>query len=71
MRAADQTEYIVQAYDGELAALRDLIRDLGDVVTDDGSLPEVRRLLNKHALDALAARVGDIEKADITKDVTA
>jgi hypothetical protein len=71
MRAADQTEYIVQAYDGELAALRDLIRDLGDVVTDDGSLPEVRRLLNKHALDALAARAGDIEKADITEDVTA
>jgi hypothetical protein len=39
-----------QAYDGELARLRDLV--------------------HQHALEALAARAGDIEKTDLTEDVT-
>ncbi|MFE3169290.1 hypothetical protein [Streptomyces sp. NPDC059224] len=45
-----------QAYDGELAMLRTLVRTLRTVVRDDDQLPEVRRLLWLHASDDAAAR---------------
>jgi hypothetical protein len=60
-----------QAYDGELAMLRDLVRTLHTVAAADDNLNEVRRRLHQHALDDLAARTGDIEKTDTTEDVTA
>lgn len=46
-----------QAYDGELAMARGLIRTLRAVVRpDDADMGEVRRLLHHHASDDAAAR---------------
>lgn len=46
-----------QAYDGELAMLRGLVRTLRTVVrSDDADMGEVRRLLHHHAADDTAAR---------------
>ncbi|MFF7949075.1 hypothetical protein [Streptomyces griseorubiginosus] len=46
-----------QAYGGELAMLRDLVRTLRVAVRpDDADLGEVRRLLHQHATDDAAAR---------------
>lgn len=47
-----------QAYDGELAMLRGLVRVLRTVVRENGTLPEARRLLWQHATDDAAARAG-------------
>ena len=47
-----------QAYDGELAMLRGLVRVLRTVVREEQTLPEVRRLLWQHASDDAAAREG-------------
>lgn len=48
-----------QAYDGELAILRGLVRVLRTVVRENDTLPEVRRLLWQHASDDAAAREGN------------
>jgi hypothetical protein len=45
-----------EAYDGELAMLRGLVRTLRTVVREENTLPEVRRLLWQHASDDAAAR---------------
>lgn len=45
-----------QAYDGELAMLRGLVRTLRVVVREDVDVAEVRRLLHEHATDEAAAR---------------
>jgi hypothetical protein len=48
-----------QAYDGELAMLRGLVRTLRAVARpDDADLGEIRRLLHHHANDDAAARGG-------------
>ncbi|MFB6787636.1 hypothetical protein ACFCWT_13265 [Streptomyces olivaceus] len=48
-----------QAYDGELAMLRSLVRTLRVVVRpDDAGVAEVRKLLHEHADDDRAARQG-------------
>ncbi|MFF7553625.1 hypothetical protein ACFZA9_12145 [Streptomyces olivaceus] len=48
-----------QAYDGELAMLRGLVRTLRVVVRpDDADVAEVRRLLHEHAADERDARQG-------------
>ena len=44
-----------QAYDGELAMLRGLVRTLRVVVRYDNNVAEVRRLLHQHAADQAAA----------------
>jgi len=52
--AADATP---EAYDGELAMLRGLVRTLRVVVRpDDADVTEVRRLLHQHVADETAAR---------------
>ncbi|MFD5002168.1 hypothetical protein ACFWMV_04600 [Streptomyces mutabilis] len=46
-----------EAYDGELAMLRGLVRTLRTVVrSDDADVNEVRRLLHHHVADETAAR---------------
>ncbi|MGY5048240.1 hypothetical protein ACWDE0_21810 [Streptomyces sp. 900105755] len=45
-----------QAYDGELAMLRGLVRTLRTVVRDNDPLPEMRRLLWLHASDDATSR---------------
>lgn len=53
-----------QAYDGELAMYRHLVRTLRVVARpDDADMSEVRRLLHQHAGDDAAART---EKATVT-----
>lgn len=47
-----------EAFDGELAMLRGLVRVLRTVVRENDTLPEVRRLLWEHASDDAAAREG-------------
>ncbi|WP_460071135.1 hypothetical protein [Streptomyces sp. YKOK-I1] len=44
-----------EAYDGELAMLRGLVRTLRVVVRYDNNVAEVRRLLHQHAADEAAA----------------
>lgn len=52
-----------EAYDGELAMARGLIRVLRVVArSDEADITEVQRLLNQHALDEQAARADNIEK---------
>jgi hypothetical protein len=47
----------IEAYDGELAMLRGLVRTLRVVVRPDAAdVNEVRRLLHQHAADEAAAR---------------
>lgn len=49
-----------QAYDGELAMLRDLVRTLRVAARpDDADLGEIRRLLHHHATDDAAARAAN------------
>lgn len=59
-----------QAYDGELAMLRGLVRVLRTVVRENDTLDEVRRLLWQHASDDAAARQGKSSRpaADATPD---
>ncbi|MFI1702012.1 hypothetical protein ACH419_39530 [Streptomyces bobili] len=54
-----------QAYDGELAMLRGLVRTLRVVVREDNNVAEVRRLLHQHAADEAAAyaETGDSDRA--------
>ncbi|MEV7389566.1 hypothetical protein [Streptomyces sp. NPDC091215] len=48
---------VAEAYDGELAMLRGLVRTLRVVVRpDDADMAEVRRLLHHHASDDATAR---------------
>lgn len=61
-----------QAYDGELAMLRGLVRVLRTVVREEQTLPEVRRLLWQHASDDAAAREEKgSRQADATPDKVA
>jgi hypothetical protein len=62
-----------QAYDGELAMLRGLVRVLRTVVRENDTLDEVRRLLWQHASDDAAAREGKSSRtaADATPDKAA
>lgn len=57
-----------QAYDGELAMYRQLVRTLRTVVREDVDTAEVWRLLHSHAGDDAAAREETKEKA--TADAT-
>ncbi|MEU6229947.1 hypothetical protein [Streptomyces sp. NPDC047042] len=63
-----------QAYDGELAMLRSLVRTLRTVVRENDTLAEVRRLLWEHASDETAAhketRENGRSKADATPDTS-
>lgn len=52
-----------QAYDGELAMLRGLVRTLRTVVREPNTFDEVRRLLWEHASDETAAYKEAQEKA--------
>lgn len=54
-----------EAYPGELAMLRGLVRTLRVVVRYDDDVAEVRRLLHQHAADEAAAyaALGDVDKA--------
>lgn len=51
-----------QAYDGELAMYRQLVRTLRAVVRHDDNAAEVWRLLHQHVIDDMAARADNIEK---------
>lgn len=61
-----------QAYEGELAMLRGLVRALRATAREDGSLLDVRQLLWLHALDDAAAREGKSSRpaADATPGLT-
>ena len=61
-----------QAYDGELAMLRGLVRTLRTVIRDAGTAEkqraEVERLLHHHAADDAAAREKSSHQAEATPD---
>jgi hypothetical protein len=73
-KVASPTDADGQAYDGELAMLRDLVRTLRVVARpDDADMNEVRRLLHHHAADDAAAREQgkNSHQADATPDTLA
>ncbi|MEU2730065.1 hypothetical protein ABZ650_20345 [Streptomyces griseoviridis] len=53
-----------QAYPGELAMLRTLVRTLRTAAREDNGLPEVRRLLVSHAADDGALRAARADGPD-------
>lgn len=59
-----------QAYDGELAMLRGLVRVLRTVVRENDTLDEVRRLLWEHASDDAAAREAEGKSSRPAADAT-